>query len=134
MRLLGLLIKLLPILYMGLIWLLSSKPADAYVTFKVYDGLIKESLHLVEFGALYALLALSFLIDGNLTKKTSILSAVVATFWGLLDEIHQYFVPYRSATVIDFVKDVIGVTIGYWIVHVSYIVKKNKFGLLMDFI
>lgn len=132
MKIMRLIIKVLPFIYMGLIWLLSSKPADAYVTFRAYDGLIKESLHLVEFGILYGLFVLFFLVDGKLTIKTSVFSAIVASLWGVTDEIHQYFVPYRSATVIDVVKDIIGVVACYLIVHFSYIKKKNKLGIWMD--
>lgn len=132
MKLLRFLIKIAPFCYMLFIWYLSSQPADQVVEFKVYDSFIKESLHLVEFGILYFLFVFSFLIDGKLTKKTSIFVAIVSCLWGVIDEIHQSFVPYRSATFIDVVKDVIGVLVGYWIVHRSYILKKNKLGKLME--
>ncbi|MCU9594151.1 VanZ family protein [Caldibacillus thermolactis] len=132
MKFIRIVLKVLPFTYMSFIWLLSSKPADAYIEFRVYDGFIKESLHLVEFGILYGLFVLYFLVDGKLTMKTSIFSAIVASMWGLIDEIHQSFVPYRSADVIDLVKDVIGVIVGFIIVHFSYIKRKNRLGAWMD--
>ncbi len=125
------LVKAAPFLYMGLIWHLSGRPADHYLTFPRADSLIKESLHLVEFAVLYLLFVLFFLVDGKLTKKTNLVSALVAAFYGFLDEIHQWFVPYRSATVIDVVKDVTGVTIAYILVTRGYFGHKNRLGAFM---
>ncbi|MCA1320262.1 VanZ family protein [Bacillus tianshenii] len=113
--------KLAPFAYMALIWFLSSKPADTYMdTGYSWEGAFKESLHLIEFGILYVMLALFFLIDGKLTTKTNILCAAIAIAYGLTDEIHQSFVPARSATLIDFVKDTIGVLIAYFFIHHAY--------------
>ncbi|MGM0838919.1 MAG: VanZ family protein [Bacillota bacterium] len=114
-------LKLAPLAYMALIWFLSSNPADAFVdTGMSWDNAFKESLHLIEFGILYLLLVLFFLIDGKLTKKVNILCAAIAITYGLTDEIHQSFVPARSATVIDFVKDTIGVLIAFFFIHHAY--------------
>ncbi len=117
----------LPIAYMALIWTLSSFPADEFVALPdlSLDRIIKESLHLVEFGILYLLLALALYGNGQLTKKTSLLFAIIACLYGALDEIHQSFVPYRSATWIDLVKDVIGVTVAYYVVNRFYFLKKK---------
>ncbi|MFC0475818.1 VanZ family protein [Robertmurraya beringensis] len=118
----------LPLAYMALIWTLSSFPADEFVALPdlSLDRIIKESLHLVEFGILYLLFALALYGNGQLTKKTSLLFAIIACLYGALDEIHQSFVPYRSATWIDLVKDVIGVTVAYYFVNRFYFLKKNK--------
>lgn len=128
MKVLRWMIKCFPFLYMGFIWYLSDRPADAVVNFPVYDGFIKESLHLVEFAILYGLFVLFFAVDGKLTKKTNLVAAIISSLYGFVDETHQYFVPNRSATVIDLVKDVLGVFIAYWIVYRGYFVKKNKVG------
>lgn len=116
----------LPLAYMALIWTLSSFPADEFVALPdlSLDRIIKESLHLVEFGILYLLFALALFGNGQLTKKTSLLFAIIACLYGALDEIHQSFVPYRSATWIDLVKDVIGVTVAYYGVNRYYFSKK----------
>jgi len=118
----------LPLAYMMLIWTLSSFPADEFVALPdlSLDRIIKESLHLVEFGILYLLFTLALYGNGQLTKKTSLLFAIIACLYGALDEIHQSFVPYRSATWIDLVKDVIGVTVAYYGVNRFYFLKKNK--------
>lgn len=111
----------LPLAYMILIWVLSSMPADAVVELpdSKVDRFFKESLHLVEFAILYLLLVWALWSTGRFSKKASILCAVVAICYGLLDEFHQSFVPYRSATVIDFVKDTIGVLVAYYFINRS---------------
>ncbi|MFC0272493.1 VanZ family protein [Metabacillus herbersteinensis] len=111
----------LPIVYILFVWVLSSLPADAILdTSFSFDSLLKESLHLIEFAILYWLLAFSFASNRKWDEKMSIVAAVISISYGAIDEIHQYFVPYRSATVIDFVKDTIGVLVSYYIVRKTY--------------
>ncbi|KKB36540.1 hypothetical protein QY97_00939 [Bacillus thermotolerans] len=84
------------------------------------DRFFKESLHLIEFAILYILIINAFLVNGRLTKGAHLTAALIACFYGFVDEIHQAFVPSRSATAIDAVKDVIGVLVCYYIVQASY--------------
>ncbi|WP_019153936.1 VanZ family protein [Robertmurraya massiliosenegalensis] len=120
-------IRVLPFIYMGMIWLMSSMPANAIVELPdlSLDRFIKESLHLVEFAILYLLLVAALLTTGKFSLALSIVCAVIASLYGLLDEIHQSFVPARSATVIDFVKDVTGVIVATYFVHRAY--RKHQF-------
>jgi len=122
------LIWLLPIAYMVLIWTLSSFPADEFVALPdlSLDRIIKESLHLVEFGILYLLFTVALFSNRQLTKKTSLIFAILACSYGALDEIHQSFVPYRSATWIDLFKDVIGVTVAYLFVNRLFLKKSGS--------
>ncbi len=115
-------LRILPLAYMAAIWIMSSNPSDALVELpnQSVDRFIKESLHLVEFGILYVLLVLAALTTGHFTTVMSFVFMGVAILYGLLDEIHQSFVPYRSATVIDFVKDVIGVLAASHFIHHAY--------------
>ncbi|TLS38591.1 VanZ family protein [Pseudalkalibacillus caeni] len=112
---------ILPFGYMGLIWYLSSHPQDHVIdTGLSYDSTIKEALHLVEFATLYVLWLLFFYGLGKLTPATNKLSAFLAIAYGFLDEIHQSFVPSRSATLIDLIKDTIGVLVCYIILKQIY--------------
>lgn len=115
-------LRILPLFYMAAIWIMSSNPADALVELpnQGVDRFIKESLHLVEFGILYVLLVLAALSTEGFTPLMSFAFMGVATSYGLVDEIHQSFVPYRSATVIDFIKDVIGVLVASHFIHHAY--------------
>lgn len=110
-------LRLSPLAYMAFIWYLSSRPSDAVVRFGRYDGAIKESLHLIEFAILYGLYILALLTYGPLTRRRSRFAALCAIAYGVIDECHQYFVPSRSAEVIDIVKDSIGVCVVWAVVH-----------------
>ncbi|WAA13980.1 VanZ family protein [Fervidibacillus halotolerans] len=121
-----------PIAYGGLIWYLSGRPSDAVIRFRFADAFIKESLHLIEFAILYVLIVLSLLANGHLTRKTNVFAALISILYGLIDEIHQSFVPFRSATVIDFVKDTLGVMIAYMLIDRGYFLKKNLIGKGLD--
>ncbi|MGM7721833.1 VanZ family protein [Metabacillus sp. Hm71] len=122
-----LLITILPFLYMALIWILSSNPADAIVkTPFSFDALLKESLHLIEFAILYWLLVFAFMAHHKWSERASLAAAIIAILYGLTDEIHQSFVPSRSATVIDFIKDTIGVTVSYLFAKKKYFSENNK--------
>ncbi|WP_254871149.1 VanZ family protein [Bacillus sp. Marseille-Q1617] len=116
-----------PFLYMMLIWILSSNPDDAVIRFpdSYWDRFIKESLHLIEFAILYGLFVLALLAHGLLRYSINFTVALIAIFYGFVDEIHQSFVPYRSATMIDAAKDLIGVTILFWVVNRTYFRSSN---------
>ena len=127
---LKLFIRILPLLYMAAIWVMSSMPADAIVELPKWDSIVKESLHLVEFGILYTLLFLAALSFKGISPKLNLLLILISSLYGLSDEIHQFFVPYRSATVIDVVKDVIGVLVASWVLFGAY--QKKRFTKLGD--
>ncbi|XQY91663.1 VanZ family protein [Metabacillus sp. HB246100] len=120
------LLTLAPLLYMGVIWTLSSFPADAIVeTPFSFDDLLKESLHLIEFAILYWLIAFALKAHNKWSERASIFAAIIAILYGLTDEIHQSFVPERSATIIDFVKDTTGVLISYYVAKRIWFKREN---------
>lgn len=127
------LLRALPIAYMVLIWIMSSLPSDQFVKLpdSNMDRFIKESLHLVEFAILYVLLvAAGLTFRRKFTVMLNVICAMLAVVYGISDEIHQSFYPYRSATLIDFVKDTIGVSVCYYFVNGALF--KGKFGWLRD--
>ena len=65
---------------------------------------------------------MAILTFGKLTSRGSNFAASWAIAYGFIDELHQYYVPSRSATVSDLIKDTVGVLIFY------YLVKKYYFG------
>lgn len=126
-------LRLLPIAYMIIIFILSSLPSNAVVELPdaTIDAFIKDALHLVEFAILYVLLVLAAFTTGKFSRKTNAVLAVIAILYGLSDEIHQAFVPYRSATVIDFVKDTLGVLAAFYFVNRAH--AKNRFDWILAY-
>lgn len=113
-------LRLLPIAYMATIWIMSSLPSNHFVELpdSALDRTIKESLHLIEFAILYVLLVLAFLTRrGPFTTGLNVLCAVIAGLYGLTDEIHQSFYPYRSASWFDLVKDVTGILVCFYFIR-----------------
>lgn len=113
-------LRLLPIAYMAAIWIMSSLPSNHFVELpdSALDRTIKESLHLIEFAILYVLLVLAFLTRRTpFTTGLNVLCAILAGLYGLTDEIHQSFYPYRSASWFDLVKDVTGIVVCFYFVR-----------------
>lgn len=98
--------------YMALIWLVSSVEAPTFPTssFPLRD----KGVHAVEYGVLGFLLAHACLrtFRDRPAVRVALFATLAAVLWGVLDEIHQAFVPGRSADVIDLVADSIGALIG----------------------
>ncbi|HYK71918.1 MAG TPA: VanZ family protein [Pseudoneobacillus sp.] len=123
MKLIRRLLWALPLIYMGMIWTMSSLPDDTFVELpnSSTDAFIKESLHLIEFAILYLLFVLAAYFNGKLTAASNVLFAVLACLYGITDELHQSFVPARSATLIDAVKDITGVAVSYYIIKKRFL-------------
>ncbi|NMD70101.1 VanZ family protein [Bacillus sp. DNRA2] len=142
--------RILPFAYMVAVWVMSSMPSNAVVELPILsvDRFIKESLHLVEFAILFWLFVAAWLTLGadegegagtgsgtgaktrqrvSFTARVSLILAIVAGAYGIVDEIHQSFVPYRSATVIDAVKDWTGVLVSLYLVRVAYFGDGTRF-------
>jgi VanZ family protein len=120
--------RVLPAAYMAAIWIMSSLPSNALVELPLLsvDRFIKESLHLVEFGILYLLFVAAMLTTDKFTPLASSICALIAGMYGIVDEIHQSFMPYRSATVIDAVKDWIGVGVSWYVMQKAFF-EKSRF-------
>ncbi|WP_285767907.1 VanZ family protein [Peribacillus sp. SI8-4] len=120
----------LPFLYMIAIWIMSGNPDDMLLDLPStsIDRFIKEALHLVEFAILFILFVSALAANQKLKPGLSLLAALASCLYGVLDEYHQSFVPYRSATLIDVIKDIIGVSAAYF--HVQYHYFKHGRGFL----
>lgn len=93
------------LLYMGLIFCVSSYSMPVQVpSFSFLDKL----LHVFEYGILASLIYLA-LRDTKATKYHLLgLGFAISFLYGILDEIHQYFVPGRDADIFDVMADGIG--------------------------
>ena len=99
------------VLYMGLIWTLSSLQISAPIE---HFPLRDKGVHFVEYGALGFLLAHAAFRTWprHHVARTAALAFCITVLWGLLDEIHQAFVPGRSSEVLDVVADSAGAVAG----------------------
>lgn len=99
-------------LYMATIWLASSFELRGFPTsmFPLRD----KGVHAIEYGVLGFLLAHACVrtFVHHARARVAAVAILAGVLWGVLDEIHQAFVPGRSADAIDLVADSIGVTAG----------------------
>jgi VanZ family protein len=101
---------LLPaLLYAALIFWLSSQPNPLpALSLRISDKLG----HLVEYAGLAALVTLGLGGAGAGAWTGALWAVVIGSAYGLTDEIHQAFVPNRSADVVDWVADTAGAALG----------------------
>ncbi|MDI6806619.1 MAG: VanZ family protein [Candidatus Aenigmarchaeota archaeon] len=102
------------IMYMALIFYISSIPLEFPEVVDKLDP-TKFSLHVVEYTILGILLPRVAGIK---------LSFLVGSLYGLSDEMHQLFVPFRVFSLWDWLADVIGIIFG--ILISTYLIKKPK--------
>lgn len=132
---------ILPILYIWVIWWQSGHfdpDSVYYLSIKISPpiivvlGITLELCHLLEFGFLYMFLILAFLGFGPLKRLWEYIALAVSLLYGVVDEIHQFYVPFRSVEVIDFIKDFVGVFVVWFIIHRVYFKRPDsKIGLLL---
>jgi polysaccharide biosynthesis protein VpsQ len=134
------LITTFPILYMYLIWQQTSHfdpesvsdlkhVLNPYIILAI--GAALELGHFFEFGILYFLLILALLCYVPLKKWMEVMVIIVAILYGLMDEIHQVFVPFRTFSIFDLIKDAIGVIVIASIIDQKYFNKNSRFGLFL---
>jgi VanZ family protein len=99
-------------LYMTTIWVVSSLETPTFPTeaFPLRD----KGVHFVEYGVLGLLLAHACLrtFVQHARLRVAAFAILFGVLWGLFDEIHQAFVPGRSADALDLVADSLGVVAG----------------------
>lgn len=88
-------------------------------------GISLELAHLFEFGFLYLLIIIAFLSFGELTKRKEYIAILISFLYGFVDEIHQIYIPFRSASIDDLVKNTIGILFLWWIVKKYYYKDRN---------
>ena len=111
---------ILPILYMGCIFMLSSIPMGENIPGR-YD-LIKQIIHNLAHIPIFGILAFLWIrtFDKNRIqlKKAFLYTVVITVFYAVLDEFHQLFVLGRDASVGDIFLDITGCLVGmyaYWV-------------------
>ena len=122
------LIYWLPILiYCLVIFFQSSYPSPEHVPDLPY---MDKLLHILAYALLGALFFRAFrtLRIKNQLKLVMILSILLSSLYGICDELHQYFVPFRNADLMDILADMVGSIIGVYI-YQSIVRKDYKVSL-----
>ena len=104
----------LAIAWAGLILYLSSQPGiDTPMLFPGQDKLF----HLIAYAVLgfFAMGSVRPSASGQHTRQQIWLVVLLVMFYGISDEIHQYFVPGRSSEVLDALADALGGLLGVWV-------------------
>jgi VanZ family protein len=102
-------------LYAGVIFYLSaqSHPEDQLPSFLLKD-VSDKVLHAVEYGILSLLCyrAFRWAAGPAVARQAVVLAIVTASVYGITDEVHQFFVPFRESSWQDWLADTIGAAIG----------------------
>jgi VanZ family protein len=102
-------------LYAGMIFYLSaqSHPEEQLPSFLLKD-VSDKVLHGVEYGILALLCCRAFRWAAGpaIARQAVMLAIVTASVYGITDEVHQFFVPFRESSWLDWLADTIGAVIG----------------------
>ena len=98
-----------PVLWMGLIFIVSAQPTLPHHPDDLFDTILKKVAHMMEYGTLAFLLwrALSR-GRGALSRSALVTAFVVSVLYAASDEYHQTFVPGRNGTPVDVGVDALG--------------------------
>jgi len=100
------------IIYMGLMWYVSSRPIEPIPLFEI--PFADKIAHLFEYGIFGVLVTRALFSEKKPTNSTIRIIIVVmsALVWGGIDEIHQSFIPTRDPNIFDLITDCIGAGAG----------------------
>ena len=103
------------LLYAGAIFFLSalSHPEDQLPSFLLRGTSATKFLHGMEYGILSLLCYRAFRRAAGpaVARQAVVLAIVTASVYGITDEVHQAFVPFREASWQDWLADTIGATV-----------------------
>ncbi len=106
----------LPVLgYASVIFYLSSLPhPEEEVPKFLFEKFSDKLLHFLEYAVLAVLCyrAFSFASGPRMSQHAVLLAVLSASLYGITDEIHQVFIPFRESSVVDWLADTAGAAIG----------------------
>lgn len=100
--------------YMGFIFYMSSLSLEDVYLPDIWD--FDKLVHAVAYAILGILWfrAIKYSFEIQSVKRIAAMAFIVVVIYGISDEIHQYFVPYRSSDIFDVIADSVGGFIGIW--------------------
>lgn len=102
------------LLYMGMIFWVSSLPNEQLTPEQDLLGIIipQSIKHVVEYAVLGVLMSRVVAQVSSRNLSTVLYSSTFSACYGILDEIHQHFVPTRCCTLLDMCINAVGGTMG----------------------
>lgn len=101
--------------WLAFVEVLTSLPGSTLPSLPPFPIRIDWVAHLGMYGVLGALLARVGVLE-NWSRRRLVLTVVMISLFGVLDELHQLFIPGRSAEVGDWAMDTLGSAIGFTVV------------------
>jgi len=118
------------ILYWVILLLATSLPTD-FLPEKPFDFFDKDE-HFTAYGILGFLFALSLHFQSRIklfAEKYFISTIIICGTYGLLDEIHQLFIPGRYCDLADWLADMVGILCG---TLVARLIISNKLNIIVE--
>lgn len=109
------------------IFVLTSLPSDQLPSVEVSDKVN----HFLAFFVLGFFLNLALKYQNKfptLKRNVILITILIASFYGLLDELHQLLVPGRSAEVLDWIADFVGAVTGSLLAEFIY----NRYNIFLN--
>ena len=105
-----------PVIWGALIFSVSSTTVPQVSEVYWQDFVAHKTAHVIEYGIL-GILVYRALLQEKINKKQAVIFAIgVAFLYGLTDELHQSFTPFRTSRLRDVIIDTIGATFSLWII------------------
>ena len=104
--------------YAGLIFYLSAQPhPETHLPFVIHFS--DKVLHVVEYAVLGALCYRAIRGSGYDSRRVQAIPAAIllASLYGVSDEVHQAFVPFRDSSWLDWLADTVGAALGATVMH-----------------
>ena len=114
-----------PLIWMGIIFYMSSQKSIVITTNKATDFVTFKTLHIIEYAFLFFLLYRAFQsikrLQGPLCE---IFAFFITIFYSISDELHQLSIPTRQGRLRDVFIDIVGMIIMYVIINKARLIKK----------
>jgi VanZ family protein len=107
------------VLWMGVIFVLSSIPSLESPFAPLYDFVLRKLAHMGVYAVLTVLLFHALRKHTDSKRHAWLLAALLASIYALSDEWHQAFVPGRQGSFRDVGIDTLGIVGGYVLVHLT---------------
>jgi len=105
-----------PIIWMGIIFYLSSRQRISVADIPIYNFIIFKTLHMIEYAVLYLLLFRALHFGRKRSSEVNrifLIGFFFAVLYAVSDEVHQSFVPTREGRLRDVLIDTFGIFLMY---------------------